>query len=396
MTDLPTQLDIQQHHARSVLAQDLEVFGKRASAAWASGQCKTLGEAVIETIKSAALSPEQVRRVVEFANTDAYLEAFHKTGEAHKYVDFGAGVLADPREVLRDLNDGGSPVPFDRGTADYDQPPLEFSKAASSREEDAFAQAFVSDSPQEQIPMANPMGWVWDYREKLSSVHSHLSSELGGLEVAHLDVSGRLIDLVKQAALNGVELGQMVRAWHAVTEEPVFIKAAFALFTPRLLEDQVFPSLDAVGASIEKTGSASVVNPAHPLVGAFSDYCEIITKLAEVRQDRDRIATKYAQLNHAIKTFGGNSEKIAKWVEHLHNLSEAAKRVAGGPGTLAGEAAGLGVKAAPVVIGLGGAKALSDMAATSGPGMAFNTYLNPFSQTHKQQIMYRQQMNQPQ
>ena len=128
MHDLPSVMLLQQSHAVPRSGEELEVLGKCAAQKYVEGACGNLSDAVVETVKHAGLSPEQVKRVVEFANTDAYLTEHRKEGEA-KYVTFEGGP-ADPAEVLRDLNDGGGGTVFDRGLADYSLPPL--SKVASS------------------------------------------------------------------------------------------------------------------------------------------------------------------------------------------------------------------------------------------------------------------------
>ena len=122
MQDLPAVTLLQQSHAIPKSGEELEVLGKAASKKFVSGQSGTLNEAVVETVKHAGLSPEQVKRVIEFANTSAFLSDFHKEGGAHKYVEFHGGP-ADPAEVLRDLNDGGGGNVFDRGLADYSYDP---------------------------------------------------------------------------------------------------------------------------------------------------------------------------------------------------------------------------------------------------------------------------------
>jgi hypothetical protein len=122
MQDLPAVTLLQQSHAIPKSGEELEVLGKAASKKFVSGQSGTLNEAVVETVKHAGLSPEQVKRVIEFANTNAFLSDFHKEGGAHKYVEFHGGP-ADPAEVLRDLNDGGGGNVFDRGLADYSHDP---------------------------------------------------------------------------------------------------------------------------------------------------------------------------------------------------------------------------------------------------------------------------------
>lgn len=106
MSDLPPRGLLQQAHARSVSGEHLEVLGKQAASKWATGEHPTLADAVLEQVKEAGLSPEQVKRVVEFANTDAYLTEFKKEGANHRFVDFGRSGPADPAEVLKSLNLG--------------------------------------------------------------------------------------------------------------------------------------------------------------------------------------------------------------------------------------------------------------------------------------------------
>lgn len=140
MHDLPSMLLLQQSHAVSKTGADLEVLGKHASHKFLSGECRTLNEAVVSTVKRAGLSPEQVRRVIEFANNDAFLSEHRKEG-ASKYVEFYGGP-ASPGEVLRDLNDGGGGTVFDKGTLDYSLPPVHRKVAAYSGPELEKAASF--------------------------------------------------------------------------------------------------------------------------------------------------------------------------------------------------------------------------------------------------------------
>jgi hypothetical protein len=91
MSDLPSTGIYQQSHARPHSGEFLEVLGKHAAADWGSGKYGTLTEAVTEHVKQAQLSPEQVKRVVEFANTSAFLTDFKKEGTTGKVVDFSGG-----------------------------------------------------------------------------------------------------------------------------------------------------------------------------------------------------------------------------------------------------------------------------------------------------------------
>jgi len=291
MNDLPASTLFQQANARPMSGEELEVLGKQAADLYTTGR-RPLTEAVVEVVKHAGLSPEQVKRVVEFANTDAYLQEFKKEGSSHKVVEFEGGP-ANFSDVLKDLNDGGGGTVFDRGTLDYDQPPPEPVKLSSNRDrlglgDEKLASAF--DVKEALLPYTEPLRDALDLKDKLASAKEEVSFELSSLETVCLDVTSELYGSIKQAALEGIPLGQIVQAWGSVTTEPVFVKAAFSEVAPRLLREGVFPSRDSIGASIEKTAEQDVlVNPEHPLVKSFADYCETLSKLAFLRKTQEEL-----------------------------------------------------------------------------------------------------------
>ncbi len=297
--DLPAQGLYQQMHARQISGEHLEVLGKQASDRWLAGQHKTLTESVVESVKHAGLSPEQVRRVVEFANTDAFQREFKKESALHRVVHF-AGGPADPGDVLRDLNDGGGGSVFDRGTSDYNQPPGE--KTSSARAEEAlFGMLSGSEAP---LPEVSPLGDAVALRDKLAAMNDHMTSELSGLEVMFGDLSERLFDGVKQAALGGVPLGFIASAFESVAPSEDHIKVAFGYLAPRLLHDGVFSSMEAMDASVEKTAGARIPNPSHPLLVDFVEYCESLSKLAETRAAQQEVRVGLNELTQFLKAAG--------------------------------------------------------------------------------------------
>lgn len=357
MSDLPAQGLLQQLNARPVSGEHLEVLGKHASDLWCGGRCDTLTEAVVETVKHAGLSPEQVRRVIEFTNTHAYLSEFKKEG-AHKVIDFGSGGPADASDILKDLNDGGGGSVFDRGTLDYDQPPTE-KKLASARAERELVLAFGDgDAP---LPFANPLGEAVDLRDKLAAANDHLLAQLSGLEVMYADLADRLYHEVKQASLTGVPLADVIAAWQTVSPADEYIKVAFELFSPRLLREGVFRSLDDMTGSVDKTASIGIVNEEHPLVVDFSEFCEVLSKLAECRVSRDEVATALGQMTLFLKEGGGvygKAREIAEKASHPAGkvVGKAFHALAGeGAGRAAERATSFGVKHAPTAAVLAGA-----------------------------------------
>ena len=320
--DLPPQAILQQSAARPISGEELETYGKHASSLYSSGEAPTLNEAVITTVKSAGLSPEQVRRVCEFANTAAFLHEFSKEGAASKYVVFSGGP-ADFSEVLKDLNSGGGGTVFDRGMADYARTPDQIKSAASflvtenrrtlekvagvqinqdTASDLILKEAFSVDLKASfDVPYSRPLEDVETMREKLSSAKDTLESEINTREVDLLDCTEKLYQQVKQASMSGVPLGHVVHAWYQAMypgPNPSLVKAAFAQMGPRLKDEGVFDSWNNLWSSLEKTAAASaIVDNSHPIVSCFSDYCELVTKLAELRAASCEVASGISQLD---------------------------------------------------------------------------------------------------
>jgi hypothetical protein len=358
MSDLPVQGLLQQLNARPVSGEHLEVLGKHAADLWSAGAHKTLTEAVTETVKHAGLGPEQVRRVIEFTNTHAYLTEFKKEGAPHKVIDFGPGGPADPSEILKDLNDGGGGSVFDRGTLDYQDPPKE-SKVASARAEQELTELFGTEAP---LPFESPLGEAMEVRDKLASANDHLHAQVSGLEIAYADLADRVYQGVKQAALSGVSLSDVMQAWQEVSPSDDHIKLAFELFSPRLLREGVFASLDQMLGSVEKTASVGVVNTEHPLVTDFSEMCEVLSKLAELRAAREEVRESLGSITAFLKeAAGGVIRTVLNAAEKASKPAGAAAQWAGehaagqGAGNIAGKVVSTGVKYAPHAAALLGA-----------------------------------------
>lgn len=311
MSDLPEQYVLQQQCARPVSGEELEAFGKKASASWRSGECETLNKAVVETVKHAQLSPEQIRRVIEFTNQDAYLVEFRKEGK-HKVVHFDCGP-ADPSDVLKDLNDGGGGTVFDTGAFDYFMPPkmgssstpLEKTAAEMPEEfnpyEDALLHSFAVEP--EKIANSDPSRPARELWYDLTATSNKLANDINSLEIDFLDSGARMLGEVKQAARSGYALGEIVSAWSTVSDNPALIKAAFSFMGPDLKKE--FGSYDAVGASLEKKASRNfTVNADHKVVTEYQAFCEILNKLANLRELKNDVDESLAQAEELMKNAG--------------------------------------------------------------------------------------------
>jgi len=327
---------VQQKAARNKTGAELETLGKYAAALYHRGQCSTLTEAVVSTVKTAGLSPEQVRRVVEFTNHAAYQTEFSKVGASHKFVEFVGGP-ADPAAILQDLNDGGGGSVFDTGSGDYQAPPPDFAKAAAANEArmglDEVKLAELFQATPSPMPFAEPLAPALEARSKLASLYEEALAEMSLGETQLQMLGGELLERTKQAALAGVPLSHIVAAWGAgAGAQPEFIKAAFTMLTPALVTSGVFPSREELVESLAVKVAATPVNAAHPLVRTFSTWCETLNKLAATRQVMEDVETALGQVETFLKEASSASEiggilgKIPKAVRGVTQATAKASR----------------------------------------------------------------------
>lgn len=273
MSDAPGALPLGlslQRAAKSVDPEQLELMGKKAAVLYRDGK-NSLSEAVVATVKEACLSPEQVKRVCEFANTNAYLAEFEKAGEMRN-VTFTGGP-ADPGYVLKDLNDGGNPALNNISNDDYSAPTLSY-KIASADGMNKIAEAFGFWADNTKVASAvsrtrdhashiDPVDDVNDLRVGLERAREEAAGKLASARILYSGLAKDLCDSVAQAVETGTNLGDIGRAWSGYTEDARLYKEAM---------QKVSSHLRARGhkelTMLAKTAGA-IPNPAHPVITGY-------------------------------------------------------------------------------------------------------------------------------
>jgi hypothetical protein len=290
----------QQKAARPVDPGQLESMGKRAAAQFA--ECGTpLNEAVVSVVKEAMLSPEQVKRVCEFANTSAYLTEFEKSGEVRN-VTFDGGP-ANPSVVLKDLNDGSAPAIHQVKTAHYEPPTGHYKTAGAS--DSILAEAFGIPEGMEKaasvdhLARADASEEIADIKIRLDAVRDDLISKLAHSDVFLDDVRSDLYSSVRQEVLGGESLGEVLTAWskYADTNQ---VKEAMSFVVDRLRSDDVLESKQIDESICKTAGAGTVPNPEHPVVERFL----VLTKAA----------SEHRKLETAVEIV---DEQVAKVNERL-------------------------------------------------------------------------------
>lgn len=251
---------------------------------------------------------------------------------------------------------GGPGVSWDEQKWGYPDPTGPMSREIESsslpkvacRKEKAFEQMFASDGA--GYPEENPFGEVMYLKDKLAGHFDEMTDALNQLEVGFQGVNQDLFHQVKQAAMSGHSLSEIVRIWDSVAPDPVFVKMAMGGMLDRLIDNGVFTGEGAV-ESLQKVAGSRVVNSTHPLVSEFMGYCEVLSKLASIREQRDEVGNAVGDLTEFLKAAGVSAPAAPgagiDWKGMASNVGSAVGKAtkksfgwAGGAGQLAGSLVG--------------------------------------------------------
>ena len=302
MSDQPGAIPLglaQQEAARSVDPEQLESFGKKAAAYYLEHK-GMLNDAVVETVKEARLSPEQVKRVCEFANTAAYLGEFEKAGE-QRNVTFEGGP-ANPSVVLKDLNDGSSPTPAQIKLGSSAEAPPDY---RHKQVDELLYGAFGGNGGMEKTAKAhslhaNPVEDLADLRINLQAMETDFISKTSSGDVVLEDMKGDLCKTAAQEVVNGTSLNDLIYAWSRFAE-PSKVKEAAAMVLSHLRERNFMDKPDLEG-SLDKRASTGVIpNPDHPVIEQFCAFAAVSHEQAKLAHALEITREQLAEVNSSLK-----------------------------------------------------------------------------------------------
>lgn len=410
-------------------------MGKHAAAIWASGQSDSLSNAAAQVCKQASLTPEQILRVIENTNSAAFHTEFYKAGAAHGVVDFGAHGPAKPTEVFSLL---GAPPPtgpiVKQASLDYGRPPARTAVSEKTASSDFLSTLFPVR--QEEPPPDTSAHDFWQLRTKLAGAQDQLVGRIELLENTYNSAMRDLANEIKQASMqDGVSLGQLATAWGVLDPSGDYVKVAFEVLQPLLLENNTYRRPADLFESLSKHASIpGPVNTQHPVMELFAVASSTLDKLAEFYAARTEITAALNDLDssyRAMKLANAPAPGVVKnftnavshagtalrdvpkiWkgqsglapaanavaehmAPHVGNVVEkGVKTVMGNEsmlGDAAGSVAGFATKhAVPIGLAAGG-MALGSVPAVSKAYHTAQAYLNPLSSDWDQRQMMNQQ-----
>lgn len=249
----------------------LQDLGKQA-AMLHSRSGRPMTDSVVSVLhKEAGLEPEHVKRVVEFANNEAYLNRFNAMDGEHRVVNIENGP-ASPGQVLRELEMSDSAPAIVKSASRAEA----LRSFIPGEDELEYSSAKIKTAS-EPLAESRPNSQLIALREKLAGARSHFVSELSSAQIEYDQAASRMYDMVKQAVLGGTSPAEISVIYQRVSPSPILTKLAL-----RTIADRMRPeAIPAVTTTREKIKEASerAINPSHPLVRTFMDFA----KLAERR-----------------------------------------------------------------------------------------------------------------
>lgn len=250
----------------------LEYLGKQA-ATLAETSGLNLTDAVVTTLGSEKLAGEHVRRVVEFANIEAFQKKFSSLHGNMRVVDIEGGP-ADPERVLHTLSNNAQPEQVVLQSIDYDLPPE--TKVASVTD-------FGLDRPFRTKEGAfNDLGAL---RSKLASAQEEAAMSAGSAKYQMTTALQDLIGTVKTATLDGLHREDIAAAWHRVDPEVMGTAMRY------------MPSLPSRGG----VKVAHRVNPHHPVVCKYAEFAKHAHRYAAFEGARKNLEQRLIQVDTFIK-----------------------------------------------------------------------------------------------
>jgi len=271
----------------TISPETLEMLGKEAA-----NRFLEQGVALNDGIAKLAgahpdISPEQVRRVAEFANTAVYLAKHDQAKTAGAGSSYPQFELADPARIIQDLNDGATPVhltPTDMAYSRLSHKNM-YEKTASARPsprnraEEAFYAQFAVEKTAQDYTVDTVVEEVYSLKDSLESARSHLMAKGEELDLMQKEAYAEYRETVKRHLLDGGSFTDVVKAASATG----FDGGRISSFLGELGEELIGEGVPLRAPNLTKVAHRTV-NPEHPLVrlcGQVLDFDGEVEKVAE-------------------------------------------------------------------------------------------------------------------
>lgn len=277
--------------AMEVSKERLQDLGRRAALLHSNNR-ETLTDAVTLVLeKEAGLAPEHVKRVVEFANNEAYRSRFNSMDGEHRIVNLDGGP-ASPGEVLRELEMSDSAPALVKSAARVVHDYIPGEELVDIFDKEKIA------SGVDCLPKSRPHGELIDLRYQLQAVQSDLMQKVSSAASQYEEAASKMYSLVKKAVLSGVSPAEISTIYQRVSPSPVLTKLALRDIADRM-EPECVPAVTVSSGKI-KEASEKPLNVQNPLVSSFLEFAKVAEARVAIVNNLSDVDAQLKRVNKAL------------------------------------------------------------------------------------------------
>jgi hypothetical protein len=286
--------------------ESLELLGKQAANMYLNDGL-SLNESIAKLAAAYQdISQEQVKRIVEFANSAVYLAKHdqNKTaGAASSYPQFD---LADAGRIIQDLSDGARPTVMTPVDLEYSRIPTKKEKVAAVQH---IAEMFGADdnSAVEKTASADfsketAVTEIMGAKNMLTGLKDNLESSVEKMDLMLKEAKAAYYDLVKRHLLDGGDFSDVMAAARSSEAEDEKIASIVQPVVVQLMSEKVASEKRLMNGvrNLEKV-AYRVVNEKHPLVVEFKNIVTLEDEVEKVANGLFEVDTELKKVDQIIK-----------------------------------------------------------------------------------------------
>jgi hypothetical protein len=285
----------------SLSPERLEMMGKEA-ASLLTEKGVPLNRSIVKLASEHSdINSEQVKRVVEFANTSAYLTYHDRNKVASAESSYPQFDLADADHIMAELNNK-SEAKVIRIDSSYGRSP-EKQKVSNAKTEEALEALFMGKTAKVlDFSRDTVVEHIMTTKENLVSLKESLESSAEQLDMASKQASADYYQSVKNHLLEGGSFVDVMRGAQESGDSGAKIASVVTPTVTQLLLDKVAKQeqLYAELKDLEKVAHR-IVDIEHPFVAGYSAISHLHDELEKVSAALVEVDASLARVHQAIR-----------------------------------------------------------------------------------------------
>jgi len=290
----------------SVSAEALELMGKQAA-----NRFLNEGLALNESICKLAgehkdINGDQIKRIVEFANTAVYLAKHDQSKTAGAESSYPQFQLADAGRIIQEMSDGARPTVTTPVDIEYSKMPQKSKTASahvSSMKDSVIETMFgIKKASSQEVTRDQAVKQVMDTKAELKAFKDTLSYDGERHEMALKEAQAEYYAMVKNHLLEGNSFSDVLVAAQSSGSDKQKIAEAFRPIVERLLTEKVASPLQLkiMTEQLEKLAHR-VVNEKHPFVSTFRSMLALEAEIDKVAMSLEDVNAQLGRVDGFIK-----------------------------------------------------------------------------------------------